>query len=154
MMMDNVMKVLDNMKNNGELSEVCHGVLRRLAKKRKKERFWHFFRSITVILLSLCYLILLFTLDPYLEHHDGYSGFVSWFVIAWHSTLLFLIITLHVVLKVVSDRFNEVDGKYDRLRKEIIDREEEIWNRAVIDRLSRPKVLSLFDEKDVNLYHK
>jgi uncharacterized membrane protein YhdT len=154
MLMDDVMKVLDNMKNNGELSEVCHGVLRRLAKKRKKERFWHLFRSITVILLSLCYLILLFTLDPYLENHKAFNGFVSWFIIAWHSTLLFLIITLHVVLKVVSDRFNEVDGKYDRLRKEIIDREEEIWNRALIDRLSRPKVLALFDEKNVNLYHK
>ncbi|HSU79094.1 MAG TPA: DUF2663 family protein [Candidatus Angelobacter sp.] len=152
--MDDVMNVLDNMKNNGELSDVSHGVLRKLAKKRKKERFWHLFRTITVILLSLCYLILLFSLDPYLKHQSAYSGFVAWFIIAWHSTLLFLIIMLHVILKVVVDRFKEVDGKYDRLRKEIIDREEEIWNRAVIDRLSRPKVLALFDEKDVNLYHK
>jgi hypothetical protein len=154
MLMDDVMKVLETMKNNGELSEVCYGVLRKLAKKRKKERFWHLFRSITVILLSICYLLLLITLKPYMEHHSAYNGFVAWLILSWHSTLLFLIIMLHVILKVVSDRFNEVDGKYDRLRKEIIDREEEIWNQAVVDRLSRPKVLALFDDKDVNLYHK
>lgn len=153
--MDKVIARLDDMFNKGELSDICHGVLKRLAKKRKKERFWHMVRTCNLLFLLGLYLITLSTLWPALKAYQNYfNGFLNWFFISWHFYTIFSLIICHFSLKIVVDKYDEADQKYDRLRKEVLDREAEIWNRSVEDRLARPKVLSLFDEKKVNLYHK
>ncbi|WEG11405.1 DUF2663 family protein [Pullulanibacillus sp. KACC 23026] len=153
--MDKVGSQLDDMFNKGELSEVTHGVLKKLVKKRKKERYWRNLQFINVMMLCCLYLIVLFTLFPFLKvYQNSFNGFMKWAFIYWHFLMVFFIIACHFALKIVTDKYNEMDGKYERLRKEIIDRENELWNRHVEDARSRFQVLTLFDDKDVNLFHK
>lgn len=153
--MDEVIRELQELRKRGELSDESHGVLIRLAKKRKKERYWFNLKSYIGYALAVFYLLLLVTLQPVFNAQGNYyKGFMDWLTVYSHISLAAAIIISHLALKIVSDKYDEVDGKYDRLRKEVIDREVELWNRHMMDRLSRPSIMTLFDEHKVNIFHK
>ncbi len=153
--MNDLIKQLDQLKEEGQLSEVSYGVLKRLAKKRKKERFWFKIRNFNSLILGSLYLVVLISLGPSLKGQSNYYHvFANWLIIYWHFLVVACLVIGHLALTITSSKYDEADKKYDRVRKEVVDRTEDIWNQHISDRLIRPTVLQWFDKEDVNLFHK
>jgi len=140
---------------NDTLSFATAKVMKRLIEWKKRREKWKKFKFIfDIVALGLMFTIII-KIYFQLSQTENLSQFYSvLFSPTVEKSIIILIPTL-IVWKFAGDKYREVDDDYEILRKEIIDRAEELWFHYPEDWSSRQEVLKYIDKEfGVNLFYK
>ncbi|MFC7391533.1 DUF2663 family protein [Scopulibacillus cellulosilyticus] len=149
------MNKLKELRDNGQIPDITYHILVKLIERKEKEAKYKKRLSIFGLASMIVYGALIYYLFFYkLETTQNFYEFTYvlgdpflWFLggaafimtIAWNSA---------------RKNYDDADEDYDELRKEVIDRNYELWYEQ-IDWKGKSEVLEFLDkEKDINLYHK
>jgi hypothetical protein len=110
-----------------EVGQVIINDLQKLKKKhQKKEKELKFYKGAMYVIVALfvAYL-LIFTVFP---HRFYYSSMISVLINnVYHYVFVGLLVTIHYRLKFLDKKVDKAEKEYDILRREVIQRTEELW---------------------------
>ncbi|MBM7645325.1 formate-dependent nitrite reductase membrane component NrfD [Scopulibacillus daqui] len=149
------MSKLKELRDSGQIPDITYRILLKLIERKEEEAKFKKRRSMVGLAAIVVYSALIYYLFFYkLESMQAYSDFSS--IISdpflWLLGIAAFIMTIawHIARK----NYDDADEDYDELRKEIIDRNHELWYEQM-DWKGKSEVLEFLDkEKDINLYHK
>ncbi|MFD2617670.1 DUF2663 family protein [Terrilactibacillus laevilacticus] len=143
------------LRDEGVIPETTYRLLCKLIKlkedesKQKKRRLWV---STTLVSLYAFFIFYLFFIKL-----SGLTVLDPMRSVSTDPLILcfgLLCIFIHFVWVSARNKYEEAKEDFDDLRKEMIDRYEELWFKQ-IDQSGKDETLRfLNDEKDINLYHK
>jgi hypothetical protein len=137
------------------LSPTTRAVMVRLKDWKKRREQWKTLKFIFDLLALIFMLGILWFISHRLNGAENLNQFYAvLFSRPVVNAMIFLIPTL-IVWKFVNMKYNEYDEDYETLRKEIIDRADELWFHFPEDWQHRQEALEFMDKTHgVNLFYK
>ncbi|MFC4617841.1 DUF2663 family protein [Camelliibacillus cellulosilyticus] len=149
------MEDLEALRREGRITEVTYQILIRLVKRKDKKeiyKHWKFLIGCVLLLIYGAVLYYLFIGFANTEPNPAMIAFIFDNHRLWQ--LGFVLLVSLFVWKFINKKYDDADDDYEDLRKEIIDRGDELWFRQM-DTQVRAEVLEILDAKlKINLYHK
>jgi hypothetical protein len=138
-----------------ELTFVTNKVVDRLIDWKKRREKWKKRKFILDMVALFLMVAIIFYVNSKIEHGNDFNQFYSVLFSPGVENVLIILIPILIVWKFAHWKYQEVDTDYEVLRKEIIDRADELWFHFPEDWASRQEVLQHIDkEYGVNLFYK
>jgi len=145
----------ENHFNMNDLSPTTQKVLYRLRDWKKRREWWKKAKFIFDILSLVLMLSIIWKVSHQLEQAQNISQFYSVLFSRGVQNAVVILIPTLIVWKFVNMKYKEYDDDYEVLRKEIIDRADELWFHFPEDWSNRQDALKYIDKEfGVNLFYK
>ncbi|MGV3488948.1 MAG: DUF2663 family protein [Tuberibacillus sp.] len=141
--------------NLNELSPVTLKVINRLKDWKKRRELWKKIKFIFDILALVLMFAIIWKVNAELGRAENLSQFYSVLFSRGVENALVILIPTLIVWKFAHMKYREVDDDYEVLRKEVIDRADELWFHFPEDWSNRQEALKYIDKEfGVNLFYK
>lgn len=140
---------------NQELTFVTNKVVKRLIEWKTRREKWKKRKFICDILAMALMGYVIVKIYFQLNTVNDIDGLYATLFSPGVESALTILIPIIIVWKFSNWKYKEVDGDYEVLRKEVIDRADELWFQFPEDWSNRQEVLQYIDkEYGVNLFYK